>query len=102
MTFWIHKINWPKVLVSAAIFTVISMIVHHVEGFLTMQYYLMPQYFGVWSKLMMPTFLIFTFVTGISLAFVYYYVSELLPKRFWKRVTYFADLLIGTSFIFFT
>lgn len=89
------------------------MVIRQVEAILTMKYYLSPQYFGVWSKLMMPqkgpppanffiTSAIFTFATGVSLTLVYCYVKEMLPKPFMKRVFLFADLMIGTSFIFFT
>lgn len=74
---------------------------------------MMPQYFGVWSKVMMPSAgppppsfmvisLIFGLVTGISLALIYYYIRELLPKDVMKRTFYFADILVGTSFVFFT
>jgi hypothetical protein len=78
-----------------------------------MRYYLMPQYFGVWSKIMMPssgppplTFfaisLIMTFTSGVSLALIYYYLREYLPKGYVRRVSYFADLLAATSLVFFT
>lgn len=80
---------------------------------LTIKYYLMPDYFGVWSKLMMPsagppppnfviTSLIITFVTGISVALIYYYLRDHLPPVGFKRVFYFADLLVATSFVFST
>ena len=97
MTFWIRKIQWPSVFVCSGIFTVVATVIHQVEAFLTVKYYQIPEYFGVSGKS-----LIFTFVTGVSLALVYYYIRDLLPKKFWHRVTYFADLLIGMSFIFFT
>jgi len=110
---WIHVINWKKVFTIAFFYTIVTMIVRQVEAFLTMKYYLLPQYFGVWSKLMMPnagpppveffiTSLVFTFASGISLAVIYYYLKEYLPKGFWKRVFFFADVLVATSFIFFT
>ena len=44
----------------------------------------------------------FTFASGLSIGLVYYYIRNLLPKQFWHRVTFFTDLMIGTSFIFFT
>jgi len=111
MTFWIRKINWVSVLVSAFIYTVVAMIVHGLEAAIMMRYYVSPIYFGVWSKLMMPSAgppppefflvsLIITFVSGICLALIYYYVQDLLPKKFWHRVTFFADLMIATSFVF--
>ncbi len=74
---------------------------------------MMPEYFGVWSKTMMPTAgpppvsfmitsLVFTFVTGVSITLIYYYLKDHLPKEEKKRAFYFADLMIGTSFVFFT
>ena len=113
MTFWIRKIKWSSVLLCGVIYTVIAEVIHEVEAVVMMNYYKMPEYFGVWSKLMMPSAgpppanffivsLILTFVTGISLALVYYYVQEMLPKKFWKRVAFFADLMIATSFVFMT
>ena len=113
MTFWINEISWKKVVLSAILFTIIAFIIRQVETILTMNYYKMPEYFGVWSKTMMPkagppptsfmiTSLVFTFVTGISIALIYYYLKDHLPKEKKKRIFYFADLMIGTSFVFFT
>jgi hypothetical protein len=84
-----------------------------IEALLTIKYYMMPQYFGLWSKLMMPsagpppieftiTSLVFAFVTGISVALIYYYLRDHLPPLGFRRAFYFADLLIATSFLFFT
>lgn len=113
MTFWINEISWKKVIITGAIFTVISFVLRQIEALLTMKYYMMPEYFGLWSKTMMPeagpppitfmiTSLVFTLVTGISLSLIYYYLKDHLPKEEVKRAFYFADLMIGTSFVFFT
>jgi hypothetical protein len=113
MTFWIKELKWNKILLSGSIFAVISFVIHQIEAFLTMKYYLMPQYFGLWSKLMMPsagpppasfmiTSFIFTLITGVSLALIYYYLKDHLPEQKNKRIFYFADLMIATSFIFST
>lgn len=110
---WIAKISYMKLLITSVIYTIIAVIVHQIEAFLTMNYYMMPEYFGVWSKLMMPkagpppmefyiTSLVITFVSGVSLSLVYYYIRDMLPKDFAKRVFLFADLTIGLGFIFFT
>jgi hypothetical protein len=110
---WISKINWGKVFVVGFFYTVIATIIHQIEAIVSMKYYMMPEYFGVWSKLMMPkagpppldffiTSTILTFTTGVSLALVYYYIRDMLPKNFRERVLLFADLLIGLQFIFFT
>jgi len=113
MTFWIKEISWKKVFISGLIITVISFVVRQIEAVLTLKYYMMPEYFGVWSKVMMPaagppppsfmiTSLVFTLVMGVSLALIYYYLKDHLPENRKKRIFYFADLMIGTSFIFFT
>jgi hypothetical protein len=73
----------------------------------------MPEFFGAWSKVMMPKAgpppasfmiisLVFTLATGISLSLIYYYLKDHLPRESKKRIFYFADLMIGTSFVFFT
>jgi len=113
MVKWISKISWGKVLLIGLIYTVIGMVAHQVELLWTMKYYLMPQYSGVWSRLMMPTagpppteFMIvstiMTFTTGISIAIIYNYLMEYLPKGYWKRATYFADLMASASLVLFT
>ena len=113
MVFWIKEIDWKKVLLSGAIYTIIAFAIRQVEAILTMSYYIDPNYFGVWSKLMMPkegpppasfmiTSLVFTFVSGVSLALIYYYLRSHLPQNLKQRVFYFADLMVATYFIFFT
>ncbi len=89
------------------------MMMHQLESILMLQYYMMPQYLGVWSKLMMPTpgpppssfFItstVITLVCGFSLALVYYYIRDMLPKSPNQRIVMFADLTIGMQFVFFT
>jgi uncharacterized membrane-anchored protein len=50
----------------------------------------------------MITSLVMTFVSGISLALIYYYLRGHLPANKMQRTFYFADLMVATSFIFFT
>lgn len=113
MAKWISNVNWGKLGLVALIYTVVTTVFRQIEALVTMKYYLMPEYFGVWSKLMMPnagpppmsffiTSVIIALVSGISLGLVYYYIRDMLPKQFWKRVFFFADLCIGLGFIFFT
>jgi hypothetical protein len=113
MTFWIKKISWVKTLEVGLVYTIFAFIIRQGEALLTLNYYMDPQYFGVWSKLMMPsagpppfsfmiTSLVMTFVSGVSLAIIYYYLRDHLPKNKTQRALYFSDLMIATSFIFFT
>jgi hypothetical protein len=110
---WLRHLNWKKIIFVGLLYTIFATIIRQIEVLLTIQYYLLPEYYGVWSKWMMPigsppssTFiilsLILTFYPGISLALIYCYVKDLLPKKFWNRVFFFADLMISASFIFFT
>ncbi len=110
---WLKELRWLKIVLVGLIYTIFSTTVRQLEAILTTKYYKMPEYFGVWSKVMMPNagppppeFIIISlfvsFYTGISLALVFYYIKDLLPKLFWKRVFLFADLMVATSFIFFT
>lgn len=120
MITWIKNINWLRVFLSGLTYTVIAMVIHQIEALLTMKYYLDPEYFGLWSKLMMPaspsggpaagpppmsffiTSLVLTYVTGVSVTVIYYYIKDILPHGFWKKTFMFADLMVGTSFIFST
>lgn len=106
-------ISVKKVLLFGIIFAAISFVIHQIEALLTIKYYMMPAYFGVWSKLMMPTngppptsfmitSLVFGFVTGVSVCLIYYYLRDHLPNDMFKRTFYFADLMIATSFVFST
>ena len=111
---WIAKISWSKLGLSAFIYSVVTIVIRQIEAVVfTMKYYQLPEYSGVWNKLMMPnggppssaffiTSTIMTIVSGIGLGLVYYYLREMLPKRSWQRIFFFADLLIGVQFIFFT
>ena len=110
---WIGKINWGKVFLIGILYTALSMVVRQVEMLWTMKYYVDPAYFGVWNKLMMPSagppppefFIVSAIITlsvGMSLTIIYYYLKEYLPKGYIPRSFFFADLMVATSFIFFT
>lgn len=82
-----------------------------IEPVLTIQYYMMPQYFDVWSRLMMPKagpppteFYVLSFlsavVTGIILAWFYDWIKKLLPKDFWARVASFTGLVLLLDILF--
>ncbi|HLD38806.1 MAG TPA: hypothetical protein VJB05_00660 [archaeon] len=70
------------VVAAGIVYAVISMVVNTLWAFIDMPYYLMQEYFAVWSKLMMPTAgppgvefyvasFVFTLVAGLIFAGVY-------------------------------
>lgn len=107
------EIRWGKVLLVGVLYTVISTVIRQIEAIVTMKYYVDPRYVGLWSKVMMPKAgpppaefmimsVIFSLTAGVSITLIYYYLKDLLPKRVAKRIFLFADLMIATSFVFFT
>ncbi len=86
------KISFGRVLGAGIVFAIISMIIHSLDGIIGMKYYLMEEYFPVWSKLMMPAAgpppasfmvysLLFALITGILLAIVYNVVKSSLKVK---------------------
>lgn len=110
---FLKKISWGKVLVAGLVFMVIAFVVRQIEAILTMSYYTDPTYFGVWSKVMMPkagppplsfmvVSLLFSYLTGVTVAVFYDLIKDLLPKKFWPRVLNFTDLTVSLMIVFFT
>jgi hypothetical protein len=98
------RIRWSKVIAASLIVFIIDMVIRQIEVLLTMKYYLMPEYFGVWSKLMMPkagppppeffvTSTLFSFLGALILACVYECIKTSLLKQFWPRVLGFTKLM---------
>lgn len=109
--FFKRKLNWRKILLASLLFLVISTVVRQIETILTMKYYVMPEYFGIWSKLMMPKAgpppleffvfsLLFTWLTGLVLAYVYEWIKNSLPKTFWLRVLGYTKLIALMMIVF--
>ena len=74
--------KWTKIIFGAAGFVVVSQIVNLLLAAVTMNYYSDPNYFAVWSKVMMPAAgpppeaffaysLIFSLITGTILSYFY-------------------------------
>ncbi len=108
-----RKIRWEKVLLAGVVFLVIAFIVRQVEAMLTISYYMMPQYFGLWSKLMMPnagpppasfmiTSALFSLITGVVLAVFYECCKEMLPKKPGERTMCFTGTIAVLSIVFFS
>ncbi|EKE14615.1 MAG: hypothetical protein ACD_12C00389G0001 [uncultured bacterium] len=96
---WIKEIKWGKIFFCGLIYLVFATVIHQIEVIFAMKY--LPNA-GPPPLSFMIKSATFTFATGLSIGLVYYYIRNLLPKQFLHRVTFFADLMIGTSFIFFT
>lgn len=70
--------KWKRIIIAAIVFAIIAQVMHMIESMLTMDYYMDEAYFGVWSKLMMPTagpppteFYIASIVSGVIIALIY-------------------------------
>jgi len=107
------KIRWGKVVLAALLYLVIATVVHQIETALTMRYYLMPEYFGVWSKVMMPkagppptgfflTSLVFSFIGGLVLASFYDLAKDFLGKSCCSKTCGFVCWTVALSLVFFS
>lgn len=105
------KIRWGKVFLASVILFVLQMVIMNIEALFDMKYYVMPEYFPVWSKLMMPNqgpppaefFVIsalFSFLSALVLACVYECFKSSLEKKFWPRVLGFTKLMALLSLVF--
>ncbi|MFH1256281.1 MAG: hypothetical protein V1494_03220 [Candidatus Diapherotrites archaeon] len=79
-----------KMVLAAVAVAVISFVIHSIESILTMSYYLMPELFALWSKVMMPgqgapgteffvLSIFFAFIGGLLYAFVFNSIKAGIP-----------------------
>lgn len=99
--FWIKKISWKNIIFVGSIYTAIALIAQQCESRFGINYPFTSSSVSYYANYHFIN-LIFTFVTGVSLAIVYYYLRDNLPKNKLQRTLYFADLMVATYFIFFT
>lgn len=99
----LKRIHWKPVLLAGLVYAVIATVVHQLEAICTMNYYLMPEYFGAWSKIMMPTAgpppaaffaysFLFTLIGGFVFAALFDLLKAQLGAAFWQRVCGFTSL----------
>jgi hypothetical protein len=109
---WLKKFPWKQMLLTSVCYMLISFVIHEIEAFITLRYYLMPQYFGLWSKVMMPTAgpppasfmftsLLFGFLSGFAYSYIYVLLKVSFPKGYWHHVFSFADVLVGIFVVTF-
>jgi len=108
------NVRWNKVIISGFVYLIISTIIHQVEVLLTMDYFKLPTYFGLWSKLMMPKagppplkFYLFSFlfslIAGLAIALLYEIIKDRVAKESaWKKTVSFTCLLVLLSGVFFS
>lgn len=80
-----------KIILAVIVFAIISQVIHGIGVYLEMDYYLIEEYFPVWSKIMMPaagpppTFYIysigFAVITGFFFMIVYGIVRNSIPGK---------------------
>ena len=108
-----QSIRWGKVFLAGILFAIIATVIHSIESFLTMNYYLMRDYFSVWSKVMMPsagppptsffiTSILFSLITGVTLAIFYDLIKEKLAKTDLGKAICFTGMAITLATVFFT
>jgi hypothetical protein len=86
-----------RIIVAGILYGIIALIIHSMFAFVSMDFYLDPAYFPVWSKIMTPTAgpppvsflyysLTFNIISGILFALVYTIIGSCVPgKRFTSR-----------------
>jgi hypothetical protein len=79
--------DWKGIIVVAVVVAIVAETIHTLESVATLGYYLDPAYFGVWSKIMMPT-------AGPPPAEFYYY-SALFALVSWGIFGFVYDRLGG-------
>lgn len=99
---WLKKLPWGKVIGATVLFAVIDSVLRQVEALATMKYYLMPEYFSVWSTLMMPkagppgaaffvAALVGSLLGGFVMALAYYVLRENhLVGNMWQKAWQFT------------
>ena len=97
--------NWKRIIIAAIVFAIIAQVLRTVESMLTMDFYMDPEYFGVWSKLLMPTagpppaeFFYASVISSLIIALIYAVVYDVvkgsLPgKTFIKKGLQYGIIL---------
>jgi len=86
------KISLWRILASGVLFAIVAQILHTACAFLAMPFYTNPDYFTVWSKIMMPAAgpppasfylysILFSLLSGILFAIVYTVIKGGIPVK---------------------
>jgi len=99
------KISLWRVLASGVLFAIVAQVLHTVCAFLAMSFYTNPDYFSVWSKIMMPAAgpppasfyaysILFGLLSGILFALVYTVIKEGIPVKSIAKKGLFYGFLV--------
>ncbi|UCG95276.1 MAG: hypothetical protein JSV92_04505 [archaeon] len=102
--------KWRRIIIASIIFMVIAQAVHTLGSFATMDFYTNPEYFHLWSEIMMPTggapgmeffavSVLFNFITALILTLFYVLINKSVPGKFsfMKGINYGILLFIITA-----
>ena len=94
--------KWKRIIIAAIIFTIIAQVLRTVESMLTMDFYMDPEYFGIWSKLMMPTagpppaeFFYVSIISSLIIALIYAAVYDIVKGSMPGKTTIKKGLQYG-------
>jgi len=99
------KISLWRVLASGVLFAIVAQVLHTVCAFLAMSFYTNPDYFSVWSKIMMPAAgpppasfyaysILFGLLSGILFALVYTVIKGGIPVKAIAKKGLFYGFLV--------
>lgn len=97
-----------KALLAAFAFAILAFFVHTVVAIATMNYYTMPEYFSVWSKVMMPTAgppptsfyfmsFIFSLVGGGLFTAGYLWTKKAFTGKTWQKGAFYGALVFAIA-----
>ena len=94
--------KWKRIVIAGMLFAIISQILRSVEAMLTLDFYMDPNYFSVWSKVMMPTegpppaeFYYLSIVTGLATGIIYAAVYAKISKSLTSKTALRKGLEYG-------
>jgi hypothetical protein len=108
------KLNWTRIILGAIAYLAIGLIMNTVSSLLTMDYYKDPNYFAVWSRVMMPAegappanfyyySISFSFIVGLIYSYIYSRVKGMLKGTAINkglRYGFVLFLMAGIPFFF--
>ena len=99
------KMSWPRILIAAILYTIVAWVVHTLGAIASIKYYLIPEYFAVWSKIMMPTAgppplsftlysLAYSLIGGILFVLVYNIVKDSIKQKSAAKTGLYYGVLV--------